>query len=37
MGYSLKKGVKKDIFWSEKGWGFGELGGTPTHQIIEEL
>ena len=30
-GLGLKKGVKKDNFWSEKGWGFGELSGTPPH------
>ena len=29
----LKKGVKNDIFWSEIGSGFGELGGTPPPRI----
>ena len=26
-------GVANDIFWSEKGSGFGELGGTPSIRI----
>ena len=25
----LKMGVENGIFWSEKGSGFGETGGTP--------
>ena len=29
----LKTGVKNDIFWSERGSGFGEPGGTPPPRI----
>ena len=30
---SLKTGVKNDIFWSERGSGFGEPGGAPPSRI----
>ena len=29
----LKTGVENDIFWSEIGSGFGDVGGTPPPKI----
>ena len=31
--FGLKTGVENDIFWSDIGSGFGELGGTPPPRI----
>ena len=33
----LKTGVENEIFWSEIGSGFGELGGTPLPRIPRVL
>ena len=33
LGTRLQTGMENDIFWSEIGSGFGELGGTPPPKI----